>query len=150
MLSVRERFWKKVDVKGHDECWLWTAAQAGGRTVEYGVFRLSKPRRMIYAHRFVFHAEHGYLPLVVRHTCDTPLCCNPAHLLSGTQADNVQDMVDRNGANVQSRKLTDDQVREIRTRLIKKELHRVIATSYGVCREVITNISLGKTYRWVM
>ena len=42
------------------------------------------------------HFEHtGEWPEVVRHTCDNARCINPAHLLSGTQKDNVADMYSR-------------------------------------------------------
>lgn len=30
-----------------------------------------------------------------RHTCDNPPCINPEHLLEGTRADNVRDMIER-------------------------------------------------------
>lgn len=33
--------------------------------------------------------------LLVRHTCDNPPCCNPAHLITGTQAQNTADMMER-------------------------------------------------------
>lgn len=38
-------------------------------------------------------------PLVARHTCDNNWCINPEHLLPGTQAQNLQDAVDRKRLN---------------------------------------------------
>lgn len=38
-----------------------------------------------------------YSPLVVRHKCDNPACCNPKHLVLGTQKDNIADMLSRHG-----------------------------------------------------
>jgi len=43
----------------------------------------------------LYHHEAAPAGLVVRHTCDNPPCVAPDHLLLGTQADNVQDRVDR-------------------------------------------------------
>lgn len=54
------------------------------------------------AHRVAYELTHGsieagrgYHGTVIRHKCDNPICCNPAHLEAGTQKDNVRDMVDR-------------------------------------------------------
>lgn len=44
-------------------------------------------------HRKVHYEHTGELPEVVRHVCDNPRCINPEHLVSGTQKDNVQDML---------------------------------------------------------
>jgi len=43
---------------------------------------------------------------VIRHTCDVPHCFNPEHLIEGTQAENLQDAVDRGRRNAGREKLT--------------------------------------------
>ncbi len=42
---------------------------------------------------------------VIRHTCDVPHCFNPEHLIEGTQADNLQDAIDRGRRNAGREKL---------------------------------------------
>lgn len=75
------------------ECWEWlggkTAAGYGCTTVGWEDSR--------YAHRAAYALVHGPIPAgaVIRHTCDNPGCCNPAHLLVGSHADNVQDKIMR-------------------------------------------------------
>ncbi len=94
-LSRLIRFQSKVDARGDDECWPWTAK---ARTqFGYGVFRLSKDEGVIGAHRFAFMAAGNEIPdgTLVRHKCDNPICCNPAHLVLGTPQDNVTDMIER-------------------------------------------------------
>lgn len=88
MTGWRERFWSRVARRGPDECWLW---QGGVSSAGYGQF--DKHGRKVGAHVVAYEALHGTLPRgrVVRHKCDTPLCCNPAHLISGTHKDNADD-----------------------------------------------------------
>ena len=49
------------------------------------------------AHREMF--RHSCEPVssneVVRHTCDNRACCNPNHLIKGSQKDNMRDCVER-------------------------------------------------------
>jgi hypothetical protein len=74
------------------------------------------------AHRmsYLLHNPGVVLEGIVMHTCDNPACCNPDHLVQGTQYDNMHDMLAK-GRHSRSRqfaprqrKLTDDMVRTIR------------------------------------
>ena len=88
------RFWSRVDkAAGEASCWPWTGKTNPGG---YGVAGRDK------AHREAFKRANGWLPagnrrgdLVIRHTCDNPLCCNPGHLSVGTHKQNTADAVAR-------------------------------------------------------
>lgn len=86
-----QRFWNKVEKT--DGCWLWTASTF---TDGYGKFKFDGKNRR--AHRMSWIMENGEIPdgMVVLHSCDTPLCVNPAHLSLGTPKDNTQDMIKKN------------------------------------------------------
>ncbi|HEY7202436.1 MAG TPA: hypothetical protein VIC57_19610 [Candidatus Dormibacteraeota bacterium] len=85
-----------------NDCWLWLGGLNEDRT--YGRIRrgrrdegLTGPHRA--ALELMDDIDHlpGMTPdrseLVACHRCDTPLCCNPAHLYWDTQQENVRDMV---------------------------------------------------------
>lgn len=86
-----ERFWNRVDVKGENDCWPWKGSRNKGG---YGLY-LANDKRGHTAHRMAWTLLHGEPPpdKFVCHTCDTRLCCNPAHLWLGTHRQNMADMV---------------------------------------------------------
>lgn len=91
--KARHRFWSKVNQAGPDDCWEW---QASRNHSGYGSFGLGYTMRG--AHRIAYAiANGGELPegQLVRHKCDNPPCCNPAHLEIGTAKDNTNDMMER-------------------------------------------------------
>lgn len=88
-----DRFNEKVCRGAETDCHIWSGTIA---TDGYGVFHLDG--KHVRAHRAAWTMHHGRpIPAghVVRHTCDEPLCVNPAHLLLGTPDLNRQDRVER-------------------------------------------------------
>jgi hypothetical protein len=151
---MSERFWAKVDKRGPDECWEWTAARSQG----YGVFYVDGNNKTEQATRVVRRITHGVaVPrgLHVCHRCDNTGCVNPAHLFLGTAQDNLADMRakgrsaygvlpgERNGFS----KLTEQQVRDIRaTYALCRVTQRELAKRFGVCRATISYVV--RRIRW--
>jgi hypothetical protein len=92
------------------------------------------------AHQAAYVDVHGPIPdgILVRHKCDNPSCVNVQHLCLGTSADNAVDRAKRGRSAV---KLTDDQVREIRTAGGKQ---RAIAQLYSISPAAVCLIKAGK------
>ena len=90
---------RRIDMHGgnREVCWEWKGSHGLGTRGEY------RPRVVIgkqdyYVYRVVYELYTGYKLQkgdVVRHQCDHSWCCNPFHMIIGTQADNVQDMLAR-------------------------------------------------------
>lgn len=98
---ISERVFTKINMHDGDEkvCWEWLGA-LGGKEPRRPIIRIDN--KVYYASRVVYELMKGEDPgkRVVRHTCDNHLCCNPKHLVIGTQAQNVEDMAMRQRANI--------------------------------------------------
>lgn len=150
-----ERFWSYVIV-ADSGCWLWTGTTVWG----YGKFQAKRCQWR--AHRFSWVLTGRDLPehpLVIRHECDNKLCVNPSHLISGTQAENIQDKVDRGrqsvGEAVFTSKLSDDQVLAIReeyaatSHLPDGASSYSLAKSFSVDHSIILDVVTGRTWKHV-
>ena len=138
------RFTSKIDKsRGACGCWLWTA-----RTFPkgYGAFALGGRDKL--AHRIAYTLAFGAPLKSVLHTCDNRRCCNPFHLLDGTQQENLSHMVARNrqarGVKNGATKLSPAQVLAIR---LDQRSHKRIATAYGVAPSLIGSIKLRRHWR---
>ena len=131
-----ERFWSKVQKGEPDECWPWQAAIAS--TTGYGKFTL-QTGQTVDAHRLAYRFTHGEEiadGILIMHTCDNKPCCNPAHLMAGTSAQNSADMKAKKRSTIGERnpnsKLTRIQVDDIRKLLDAGTPVGTIAEVYGI------------------
>lgn len=118
-----EAFWAKVSRRGDHECWPWMGCihKSG-----YGHFK--QKGECFKAHRVAYALTFGTISwktgmrgprgVIVMHQCDNRRCCNPAHLIMGTQRDNMVDCSRKqrigHGASHGHVKLTDDDVAVIK------------------------------------
>jgi len=101
MITAEDRLWAKVERGGPSECWPWT----GTLTKGYGHIKVSG--KLIYTHRLALSLATGVPlsdPRKALHRCDNPPCCNPTHLRWGTQAQNIQDAIERQRAKMPPRR----------------------------------------------
>ena len=133
------RFWSLVDASMPDACWPWLGAilQRGG----YGQvsFNYQKYR----AHRVAYSLVKGSLNKnqVVMHTCDNPVCCNPRHLIAGSQCENMADMTAK-GRRI--RVLDDTAITQICAAPVGS--HKKLATRYGVSVSQIFRVRRRNTH----
>ena len=116
--------------------------------------------RKLPAHRWVYCKHHG-LPYpaiagkVVMHTCDTPACVEPAHLVLCSQADNMRDMINKGrdnkvrGSKHYAATLDEDVVEYIRTVYIprcKQYGQSALARRFGVNQSTVSRALKGDTW----
>lgn len=135
------RFWSRINIRGPDECWEWTAGLSNG----YG--EITYHKKKFRCHRLSYAINIGPIPKgkLVLHKCDNKPCCNPNHLYVGSYGDNILDVIKR-----QSPKLGKPSMFNLTEVLTMKKLHtngmspKVIAENYGVSRSYIYQIIRGE------
>lgn len=90
----QDKFWKRVDRRGPNECWPWMAGTRKSEGFEYGC--VHHGGLFLSAHRVAYLLANGSIDpdLTIDHSwakgCRSKLCCNPAHLEQITQAENTR------------------------------------------------------------
>lgn len=145
-----DRFWRKVDRRGPDECWSWMAGKDGKG---YGSFFVGTANYI--APRVSWAIHHGEIPngLGVLHTCDNPPCVNPNHLFLGTQKDNNEDRENKGRGSFGSKHgmsiLKESDIKEIRELMKNGVSQEEIAKKFKVDRTTISAVKRGLSWSWL-
>lgn len=100
-----ERWIKRVVARvqiAENGCWIWP----GQKTSGMGYGQTSYRNKNISIHRYMYQITHKVelaREQYVCHTCDTPACCNPAHLELGDHTYNQRSCVEK-GRNYEARR----------------------------------------------
>ena len=146
-------FLARVDRSGGpDACWPWTGhVNAGG----YGSAEAWGARWA--ASRLAWTLANGRpVPagLVVRHSCDNPICCNAKHLTLGTQAENAADRDTRGRRRTRTSRgedngqcaMTPDEVLRARRLRAVGWTYEAIAEELGKPERTVRNAVTGRTW----
>lgn len=147
-----ERWIKSHAQYNGDDCleWPFSVGDSGRGVVMWSGVRIAAPRAMcIAAHGYPQNKSHQ-----AAHSCGNGHlgCMNPNHLRWATHAENVEDRAahgrDRKGEEINTAKLTESDVRDIRSRS-KNESCAQIAKEFGVTKSTIVKARNGRTWAWL-
>jgi len=148
--SWKRRFFARIQKPPElNACWIWV-----GTFTHYGYGSLSVNGHIKLAHRLSYEIHVGPIPegLFVCHRCPTgedKRCVNPDHLYVGKAQDNVNDKVRENHQAHIPKKLTADDVQEIRLLYRTGSSQRRIAELFSVSHRTIGAIIHGKTWKHI-
>lgn len=163
--ELAARFWPKVDRRGDDDCWLWTAAL---NDTGYGVIgRGGRGKGNWRAHHVSWILHYGLVPShqIVRHMCESLYtkgditcrrCVNPSHLRLGTFLDNTHDCIAagraskppmRRGGENNMAKFGDELIAEAQTMLRSGASRREVRVSLGISKTHVGRIARGEHQR---
>lgn len=141
--------------KKHNGCWVWLGARSSR-----GYGNCSIMKRQWRVHRYIAYCNHpeisfeDFQEMIVAHTCDTPLCINPDHLVVGTQKDNIQDARAKNRLNTSkgedhyTTNLTVKDIVTIREKYAQgRRTQHSLGLEYGIAQSAIHGIIHRRTWK---
>ena len=149
MRTLEQKFWEKVDRRGPDDCWPWSASTDKNG---YGQIGMTRTHRRTLAHRLSWTIANGPIPngLSVLHRCDNPGCVNPGHLFVGTPFQNTRDCIEKGrfqmGETHGNARLNNRAVHKIFALRSRGFTQKQIGKSVGCTQSNVSRILLGKMW----
>lgn len=147
--AQQARFWAHVNKT--DDCWLWTAKIGGSHGSQYGQCKIGGKTRL--AHRVSIEIARGRSiahGMVVCHEpllCHNSICVRPDHLREDTPSANMADKRTDGtllyGASHPNARLTEDQVRTIKS---DPRSQPIIGVEYGISHAQVGRIKRGESW----
>ena len=141
-MNLMDRFESKYIPEPNSGCFLWTGARH-----RQGYGQIVIDRKTILAHRLSWEIYCGSIPdgMNVLHQCDNCGCVYTSHLFLGTQSYNMADCGRKGSSNKKgsvngNAKLTEDDVRYIRSLRRTKYVCVELAEKFGMAVKTIQNI----------
>lgn len=139
-------FWRKVDVRGPDECWVWRHSLKGG----YGNHCVNCVTWCAHAYAyFITHGVKSSRQQQVMHTCNNKACCNPKHLVLGTPSQNTldayRDGLAKAGERHYKAKFSAELIEKIKS---DPRPQLVLEREYGVSQQHISRIKNGLSRKY--
>jgi hypothetical protein len=148
--KFEERYYKKVNKLGDDDCWLWTGATLPNG---YGLCWTGKERKLVYAHRAAVEMALGR-PLApgmdAAHSCRNRNCVAPHHLREATRQENCMDKV-RDGTMVRGERVWSSKLTEADVRAIRNDDRKLreIAADYDLNLNTVWKIKSRLQWAWL-
>lgn len=143
---VIARLFAKLIRKPESDCWLWTGMVNQRKYNKAGYGKIRADGKMVSVHRYVYEYINGVkLPrdVQIRHKCDNPVCCNPGHLDTGSNAQNIQDKIDRDRS---GKKLRIADAVEVKKMIAQGLSQKAVADHFGLAQSTVSRIVAG--IRW--
>ena len=141
-----ENRWRKLKIQ---------ISRMGYPEVELAAGHRRIARRLVRVHTLILISFEGPRPegMEALHGDDDPMNCCLDNLRWGTRAENDADKV-KHGRTIRGnrhplRKLSEDDIPEVRRLLASGMLQREIAVIYGVTRKCINDVNCGRRWGWL-